>query len=132
MRFGELALFAVPVAALLIWWLSARIASRRVLAAAILALLGVMAAVVILALDRHLGAGPYVPAHLENGVVVPGHASTIVPGHASTIVPGHASTIVPGHASTIVPGHASTIVPGHASTIVPGHAATEPDHAAQR
>ncbi len=84
MRFGELALFAVPVAAVLIWWLSARIASRRVLAGAILALVGVMAVVVLLAMDRHLGAGPYVPAHLQDGVVVPGHAGAIVPGHAGT------------------------------------------------
>ena len=76
MRFGELALFAVPVAALLIWWLSARIASRRVLAGAILALVGVMALVVVLALDRRLGAGPYVPAHVRDGVIVPGHAGS--------------------------------------------------------
>lgn len=83
MRFGELALFAVPVAALLIWWLSARIASRRVLAAAVLALVGVMTVVVILALDRHLGAGLYVPAHLEHGVVVPGRAGGTEPDNAA-------------------------------------------------
>lgn len=82
MRFGELALYLVPVGALLIWWLSARIASRRVLAAAILALLGVMAVVVLLALDRHLGAGAYVPARLEHGVIVPGHAAA-EPDHAA-------------------------------------------------
>ncbi len=83
MRFGELALYLVPIGAVLIWWLSARIASRRVLAAAILALLGVMAAVVVLALDRHLGAGPYVPARLENGIVVPGHAAATDTDHAA-------------------------------------------------
>lgn len=75
MRFGEFALWAVPVAALLIWWLSARIASRRVLAAAIAGLLAVTAVVVFLAMDRRLGSGAYVPAHLQNGQVVPGHAA---------------------------------------------------------
>ncbi len=75
MRLGELALLAVPLASLLIWWLSARIASRRVLAASIACLLAVTALVVVLALDRRLGSGAYVPARLQDGVVLPGHAA---------------------------------------------------------
>jgi hypothetical protein len=50
-----------------------------------------------------VSAGPeavYVPARMQDGEVVPGHAEPKGPGHAEPKGPGHAEAGRPGHAET--------------------------------
>jgi hypothetical protein len=76
LRFAEFGLFLVPFALYVAWRvLGARASFRLVcIAAAMLALM--LGAVVWYGLDTGLGPGAtYVPAHIENGRIVPGHGN---------------------------------------------------------
>ena len=77
-RAAELAVFLAPVLAVVLW----RVAVARglggppprQLAAVFVALLVLAAALVVFAARDRLPPGRYVPAHIEDGRVVPGHA----------------------------------------------------------
>jgi hypothetical protein len=74
MRLTELSLILLPIALFVLWRLAAAAASPRLLAMAALALLCLAAALIWLGFGRALGPGRYVPAGLQSGQVVPGHA----------------------------------------------------------
>ena len=77
-RLAELALFLAPFAAYLIWNLTAARGgpSPTVLAVSACGLLLLAAALVWFALQERLAPGEvYVPAQLQNGRIMPGHAA---------------------------------------------------------
>lgn len=77
-RLAELAVFLAPLTALVLW----RVAIARGLDGptprhllTILAALFVLGAgLIIFSEEEHLPPGRYIPAHTENGRIVPGHA----------------------------------------------------------
>lgn len=78
MRIIEVVLFLLPLAAFLLWRAALRRGldgpSPRNLVAIVLALLLLGAGLATLAVRDRLPPGRYVPAALENGRIVPGHA----------------------------------------------------------
>jgi hypothetical protein len=74
MRFVELLLMSLPFLLVLAWFLGARHASFRALTAVACALAALGVLLVWMG-DRRSFSGPYRPAHLENGKVVPGRGS---------------------------------------------------------
>lgn len=84
----DVLLFLAPFAAYALWLLASRRTVRNaddwtLKIIAILALAGAVLTVIVLVVFVHLDTSPpggvYVPAHIENGVIVPGQ---IVPGGA--------------------------------------------------
>jgi hypothetical protein len=76
LRLVEIALFLAPFALVLAWWLAGARASPRVLAIACVALLVLGGFVVWFGLDRSLPRDArYVPARIEDGRIVSGHAA---------------------------------------------------------
>ncbi len=72
MRAIEAALLFIPVALAIAWWYGIRGLSLRGVVAAVLLLAGFEAALFWAGSDRAV-RGHYVPAHVEDGRVVPGH-----------------------------------------------------------
>jgi hypothetical protein len=78
LRIAELVLFLAPFAAYLVWHLTAARGgpSPAALAISAFALVALAAALIWLASQDKLGPGQvYVPAQLEGGHIVPGHAA---------------------------------------------------------
>jgi hypothetical protein len=78
-RLAELALFLAPFAAYLVWHFTAAHGgpSPTVLAISACGLVALAAALVWFALQERLGPGEvYVPAQLQDGRIVPGHAAS--------------------------------------------------------
>lgn len=74
MRFIELALMSLPLGFVVAWLLGARHGNFRVLA--VLACgLAILGGILVWAGDHRSFHGPYTPAHLENGRVIPGQGS---------------------------------------------------------
>jgi hypothetical protein len=74
LRLAEVALFLAPFGLALAWWFAGSRASRTLVWVSYLLLITVGGSVVYYGLERSLPPDdPYVPAHLENGVIVPGH-----------------------------------------------------------
>jgi hypothetical protein len=72
MRYAEIALLLVPVALAAAWICGIRGLSRRGLVASCLVLLTMAAALYWFGAGRAV-QGHYVPAHIVNGRIVPGH-----------------------------------------------------------
>jgi hypothetical protein len=72
MRYAEIALLLVPVALAAAWLCGIRGLSPRGMVAACLALLSMAGALYWFGADRAV-QGHYVPAHIVNGRIVPGH-----------------------------------------------------------
>ncbi|MBV8398835.1 MAG: hypothetical protein JOZ58_18700 [Acetobacteraceae bacterium] len=78
LRFAELALFLAPFAAYLVWYLTASRGgpSPGLLAISAGALVILAAALIWFAMQEKLGPGQvYVPAQLQGGRIIPGHAA---------------------------------------------------------
>ncbi|MBO0711759.1 MAG: hypothetical protein J2P47_10830 [Acetobacteraceae bacterium] len=79
MRLLEVALFLVPFLAFCAWWLLAtgRGPSPTVVALAAVALLLLATALIWFGQHQTLAPGEaYIPAHIEDGRIVPGHAGS--------------------------------------------------------
>jgi hypothetical protein len=80
LRLSEIGLFLVPFALYVAWWF----AGPRLPRAAFWAALGLMLLLALATawygLDSHMAADEvYVPAHMEGGQIVPGHAAPRAP-----------------------------------------------------
>ena len=76
LRAVDIGLFLVPTVLFLAWLALGRVATRRFVAAAVVAVATLGAAAVIYGQVRSIpGGDTYVPARLENGRIVPGHGT---------------------------------------------------------
>lgn len=80
LRAVDLGLFLVPAALFVAWLVLGRVATRRFVAAAVVAVAALGAFAVIYGEARSIpGGDAYVPARLENGRIVPGHGAPGAP-----------------------------------------------------
>ena len=76
LRALDLGLFLVPTGLFIAWLLLGRLATRRYVLAAVVAVAALGAFAVIYGEARSIpGGDAYVPARLENGRIVPGHGA---------------------------------------------------------
>jgi hypothetical protein len=76
LRAVDLGLFLVPTALFLAWLVLGRVATRRFVVAAVAAVAVLGALAVVYGQWRSMpGGDAYVPARLENGLIVPGHGA---------------------------------------------------------
>jgi hypothetical protein len=81
MRWAEAGLFLAPFLLYAAWRIAAARAAPALLWAAVAAVASLGVVTVWLGVSHRLDAGDrYVPAHIENGRIVPGHG---VPGHGA-------------------------------------------------
>jgi hypothetical protein len=81
LRAVDLGLYLVPTALFLAWLVLGRVATRRFVVAAVVAVATLGAFAVIYGQERSIpGGDAYVPARLENGRIVQGHGAAPDPG----------------------------------------------------